>query len=420
MKWTWVDSVNDYGYLSCLAEDLDKTLHPFIKPKGYSEETLAELMKEAEGLQGSVSAQDGQKGSGAEDPAVIYPDIILILNETFYDFDVYADIQTDRDSLESFYNIEDAWYGQCVVPNMGGGTNNTEYEILTGNAMALLGTDAPFNYIDFNKDTNNLVQYMELQGYATLGMHCGGSANYARNKAYPAIGFDTVRLGRGQFTYRTYGERIWLDSDNYTDMLQQYEKMGNRPRFVWLLTYQNHAWYEQNPAEYDTVHVTEDRGELTEQLNEFLTSLSMSADAVHELTDHYRTVERPVIICMLGDHAPAFINGMFCEKTEDQNEIDLRGRTVPWMKWSNYELDKTGLPDTISTFYLAPTLMELAGIPLPEYYRIMLPVRDMVPVCTGSGVCMDRYGNTGILMDGTKEKKLMDLYYYMEYSLLSR
>jgi hypothetical protein len=60
-----------------------------------------------------------------------YPDIILILNESFFDLSVYNNIQTDLDYLADFYSVEGATYGYAIAPYIGGGTNDSEFELLT-------------------------------------------------------------------------------------------------------------------------------------------------------------------------------------------------------------------------------------------------------------------------------------------------
>ena len=59
-----------------------------------------------------------------------YPDIILVLNETLCDLRLYTEMNADRDYLDAFFGIEGASYGWVAAPNIGGGTNNSEFELL--------------------------------------------------------------------------------------------------------------------------------------------------------------------------------------------------------------------------------------------------------------------------------------------------
>ena len=59
-------------------------------------------------------------------------------------------------------------------------------------------------------------------------------------------------------------------------MLSKYEDNQDGPRFMYLLTYQNHGGYEQNDNEYDTVYIQKELGDLTDDVNEYLSSVEKS------------------------------------------------------------------------------------------------------------------------------------------------
>lgn len=193
VTWSWKASVNEYGFLSYVIEDAQKALHPYkIKaPEGYSAEKIF------------LDPKETDKKSGD------YPDIILILNESFYDLREYTDIHSDTDFLKDLYDIDDALYGHAVVPDIGGGTNDSEFELLTSCSMYLLDNNAPFNYLDLSKVDAQIVGYLKRLGYTTAGMHCEAPSNYSRNKVYPDLSFDKVLLGEDDFQYkRSYGNRL--------------------------------------------------------------------------------------------------------------------------------------------------------------------------------------------------------------------
>ena len=73
----------------------------------------------------------------------------------------------------------------------------------------------------------------------------------------------------------------------------------------------------------------------------------------------------------------------------------------------------------MSTFFMPVTLTDLAGIPLPLYYEVMLKVREQCPVFTGNGVWMDPDGNVENAAAGANTEKYRNLYYYMEYRQLT-
>lgn len=87
--WDWKVPMNAYGYTCCLAEDLGNLVNPYLAPEGY----------ESEAIEWQTSEETM--------PEVI-PDVVLILNETFFDLTRYSDIQPDRDIFAEFYGLDNA------------------------------------------------------------------------------------------------------------------------------------------------------------------------------------------------------------------------------------------------------------------------------------------------------------------------
>lgn len=192
-------------------------------PEGYSAEDLANT-PEAK----TTTTNDGKK-----------PDIILILNETFYDMRDLVDVKTGESAMPFIDSLK--YKGKTVVAGTGGGTNKSEYELLTSNSLQLMPAITPFNYLDFD-NANSIVSYLEKLGYTTWGAHCAEALNYERGIVYPKLGFDSI-LFREEFEKSgevgKYGIRPYAtDEFCYDKMLEDYENMGDGPRFQYMLTIQ--------------------------------------------------------------------------------------------------------------------------------------------------------------------------------------
>lgn len=151
--WSWRSSIKEYGIFLCALEDLEKSRNPFIVTENYESDKIVANIKE------HLIIKDEK------------PDVILILNESFYDLDIFTELKANSDYFLPFYQIDNAITGYTVVSSSGGGTNNSEYELLTSNSMKLLRNEAPFNYINFTETNNNVVQCFEGLGYTTYGFH---------------------------------------------------------------------------------------------------------------------------------------------------------------------------------------------------------------------------------------------------------
>lgn len=397
------EAVRNYGFLACAVEDVDKMLHPWSQPEGYAPD--------------AIPPSTGAEASELPEEA---PDIVLILNETFFDLGVYTELETDVNPLASFYGIPGAAYGHAVCPKVGGGTNDSEYELLTSNSTYLLGSSAPFNYLNMEAPGNSLARYLEGFGYETWGMHCGSPKGYSRGVGYPQLGFDHVLLGPDMFAHHSAnGNRNWLDWDNYQDLIEQYEAGGDGPRFLYLLTYQNHGGYEQNGAELDTVHSSADFGGLTDDVDEYLSSVSLSAEAFRKLTDYFAESDRPVIVCMVGDHAPSMISEMPARAGDSEDAAELHRHMVPCVFWSNFEAPLPDSAEYAGMVDLGPLVLRMAGLPLSPYYRAILDARDAFPIRLKTGEFVDARGEAGSFDPQDAAQEPLKRYYYMEYNSLA-
>lgn len=195
--------------------------------------------------------------------------------------------------------------------------------------------------------------------------------------------------------------------------------MGNSPRFMYLLTYQNHGGYEQNEKDLNLVHVENDFGELTDDVNEYLTSLSMSSKAFAELIEYYKLQERPVIITMVGDHAPSFIEDLPAKSFLNDFQRSIAMRSVPYVMWSNCEMKTPDNTEYLSMVDIVPMILKIAGLPESPFYQEIISLHDKLPIRTSEGMYMDLNECFGVYSADSAYYDIMSNYYYMEYNGLS-
>ena len=396
---TWQTTMETCGYPLAFVTRIDALLNHTAKPEGYTTEKASQIAETNRG----VAAQTTE-----------YPDIVLILNETFYDLTASTDIKTDRGYLDAFYATPNAAHGMAVVSAIGK-TNLTEYELLTSNTSAVLGDySAPFSCLDM-QGTNTIVSYLQSLGYETWGMHANDGVNYGRDKAYPAIGFDHVLFQQDFEGLESYGNRANTDASTYKTLLKEYERPTDGPRFFYLLTYQNHGGWNQNDAELDTVHAQNDWGGVTDEVNEYLTSIAMSDEALQELLQTLSESERPTIVCMMGDHGPSFLTSLPAKEGLGEQELDLAYHETPLILWANYK-DVSADLGNINITDVVPQLLRAADMPLSGYYAQILALDEEMPVRGKFGVCQQADGQ---LLDYNAAWALSDRmrdYNYMAYT----
>ncbi|MCR5721032.1 MAG: sulfatase-like hydrolase/transferase [Lachnospiraceae bacterium] len=395
MGWSWKDGIRDYGFLVCSIENICNTISdPYKIPDGYSQEALSGADK------------------GKDATSSVCPDIIVILNETFFDLEEFFEINPDESPLIKYYSVENAVYG--YAPS-GGGTNDTEYELLLSNSLFLLNGTSPFNFVEL-QDRFSVVDYMEKLGYATTGMHCGHKENYHRNTAYRELGFDNIILGEDDFKYKKSNyKRKWLDSENYKDMTERLDSNKDMPQFMFLLTYQNHGGYGKNEDSLDTVHTGVDYGEKNSEINEYLSSLKLSSEAFYDLTEELKD-RRPTIVVMIGDHGPNFTNVLSLKADEKEYDKELARSLVPFVIWTNYKEVPKEYGQLASVEDLIPMALDVAGLPISAYYDTLLKIHGTIPLRNLHGMYIDASGNEGQYSPDSEYYDLLNEYYYMEYN----
>ena len=402
MSWAPFFLIEQRGYCSYLITDSIYCFDHFRRPKGYDEDLIPEGI---EGWDDNISDTD--------------PDIILILNEAFSDITRYSDVQLDSDPLSELDKIDGLTRGYCIAPNAGGGTNTSEYELLTSNSSSLLSVEAPFNYINFEKNNDSIVPYLKKNNYTTYAFHCFSKENYNRRISYKAMGFDEIFLGPDSFKYHSSnGNRQWLDKDNYNDLIRIYEENPDSPKFMYLLTYQNHGGYEQNPPELDTIHSVGDYPVSNGIIDEYVSSVELSAHAFKELTDYFSEVERPVIICMVGDHTFSYSTALNTV-SESGTGAEVENRTVPYLVWANYPIDTKAFTGYTCMTDLIPGVLYSAGIELDDYYKQVLDLHELMPGRTTFGVYVDNEGNIKNMADDPVNYDTWIKYQYSEYKRLT-
>ncbi len=393
--WSWKEAYQKYGFIPETIEIMQSSMNPVTEPEGYSDEKVNNLKIE------NIKTENET------------PDIIFILNETLYDVSTIMDIETDIDYMPNIRNMENTVKGSVIVPGLGGGTNRSEFEFLTGNSNQLTQGITPFNSLNFN-NSNTAVSHLEKLGYKTWSAHPAEGMNYSRQRAYPAMGFDEVRFTEDFAEKDFYGKRPYLtDKMAYKKLLEDYEKMGDAPRFMYLLTIQNHGNWDILEEEDYLVKTKTDLGENTNDMNEFLSCMYLSDMAFKELTDKLSETDRKVIVCMAGDHCPSFLSDMLTN--ENSEEMALKKRSTPFVIWANFPIEECN-KDMISLNFLLPLALKTANVTLSPYYSYMVNMMEEVPVTTAFNVYVDKGGNSHSYGEKNEYFDLVNNYLYLEYN----
>ena len=389
-----------------------------VEPEGYSK-------ARAEAILAAYEPTDG----------VSDVNIIVIMNESLADYELLGKPVFD-DPLPNIHNYDkNFFYGKLSVSVFGGGTCNTEYEFLTGNAMAFLpeGITPYLQYVV--DDENSIARDLGALGYSKTAIHPYYSEEWNRTQVYKFLGFDQFISG-ADFgdTVATNGKGATLspalnlisfgngplyvrglisDQSSFERVLAESDKQS----FLFNVTMQNHGGYEYEGEDFvNREYVTEsdkiqssqvpstrrnrmvginseDRQNEVYKVNQYLTCINLSDAAFKQLTDRLEKTDARTIVLMFGDHQPALLIPEDFMEIPDPTEALYYD--VPYMLWANYDIEFDA-PEYTSPNYLSAILKKSAGLPLTAWDQFRLDTMKKYPVVAADYILDDHYNTVDI------------------------
>ncbi|MFW5677413.1 MAG: hypothetical protein ACOCNL_14310, partial [Acetivibrio ethanolgignens] len=93
----------------------------------------------------------------------------------------------------------------------------------------------------------------------------------------------------------------------------------------------------------------------------------------------------PILLLFFGDHQPNLQDGTYDGINEETDMSVYRNKyLVPFVIWANYDIEESTVGDT-SPGFLAPLLLQTAGLSMPPYYHLLLDNRKDVPAISING-----------------------------------
>lgn len=410
------DTINDYrekGYLYSL---ICETRYIVIEePENYSPESAVQIAEEAEG--------SFREDSSAA-PKTVPENLIIVMNESFTDFGGIDSIATSEEMLPYWKSLSQRTSsGYLHVPSYGGGTADSEYEVLTGNTKQFLPASSIAYQLYIQKEEYGLADILKSQGYSATAIHPFLARGWNRPSVYSNMGFD-------RFISMDTWEEEFDKLRNYATDLAAYEKIiklynekePGEKMFQFCVTMQNHGGYGPEKANgyepeitlsYDTEYPTAEM---------FLSLIQHSDEDLEKLISYFEKVEEPTMIVMFGDHWPnmdwGFLNEIFGKDFASLDPIEYqRIRQTPYIIWTNYPSEI--IHQDMSANYFGSYILQQAGLELSTYNKFLLQLKEKLPVI-GSGMVKDAQDNWYALDSLPSEyQELIDQYRILQYNNIS-
>lgn len=359
-------------------------------PEGYDPEELEQLAEKYSGEEEEKTKAEMEKK----------PDIIVIMNESFADISGIKDLGEDAEYMPFFDSLtENTIRGNLNVSAFGGNTCNTEFEFLTSLSMAFVPSGSvPYQqYVD--RDLSSLCRVLKKQGYSATAIHPCKASNWNRDKVYPYLGFDEF-ISENDFSPEntSYLRGYMSDQADFDQLIEEYEKKKREgPAFIFNVTMQNHGGYDGGTEMYIDLIRETDR-----ELERLLTYLKEQPE--------------PILLLFFGDHQPNLQDGTYDGINEETDMSVYRNKyLVPFVIWANYDIEEGTVGDT-SPGFLAPLLLQTAGLSMPPYYYLLLDKLKEVPAISINGH-MDAAGVWADPQENGKDE-VTALYERLQYNKL--
>lgn len=343
-------------------------------PAGYSKEKVEEILQQASAGSGTLTEPEREA----------LPHIILVMNESLADLRVLADLDLNEENMEFMKSLqENTVRGYVNASVLGGGTANSEFEVLTGCTTAFFSTNFYPYQQAVTKPVDSLVSCAKNYGYTAISMHPEAATNWNRNNVYRFFGFDES-LWKTDFEQAEVIHKGVSDLETYRRIIDLYEnREAGEKLFVFDVTMQNHGGYPGKNAPYE---VREQFCE-SDSLDEYLSLVKISDQALAYLIGYFEKQEEPVIVCVFGDHQP-IVSNIVVEKyhtgADTVPEERMKLFKTPFYIWANYDIEEAEGYD-ISMNYLGGLLFRTAGIPLPSNMAYLELLQQDYPIITMNG-----------------------------------
>jgi phosphoglycerol transferase MdoB-like AlkP superfamily enzyme len=337
-------------------------------PEGYNEAIFKELLQSVN----LTSSDEVGAAVPGKQQAKVLPNIIVLQMEAYSDPRLWdPGLELEPDPFSPLKKHQSRLQPLKILTSvLGGSTATTEFEFLTGYNMS----HAPQGIMPFvqymGKQRPSLVWDLAKLDYLTVGIHPNIASFYARNEAYPNLGFADL-IDIEDFVKPKYVGYYVSDQSVLDKIKETIEgRKPDKPLFCFTVSIQNHGPYSL-PELNRPYEVKEGQIPLNElqiqTLRNFSANILDSSEMLAELLDYLDQQEEPYLVLAYGDHHANWDWGN--QLPDDLEHISHKYLTEGFF-WTNYPLEYEDR-SVISANYLSTYLLKYAGIPLSAYYQLL-------------------------------------------------
>lgn len=308
----------EYGFAYCFSRSMIDV--GISEPDNYSEEEIQNIAK-------SLHYTGNKKET-------IKPNIIYLQLESFFDLSRLKNVEFSEDPSPYFNHLKQTNpSGYLNVSALGGGTVNTEFEILTGFNLDFFGPgEYPYKTVLKKLGCETIAYNLKPLGYTSHAIHDHTGTFYDRHQIYPNLGFDSFTPIEYMNNVE-YNEIGWAKDIVLNNEILKVLNSTQGSDFVFAVTVQAHGKYPKEDYVGNDIKVVKNTGNGTDsEYGYYASQIKEMDNFLKTLIQTLTNFEEDCILVIYGDHLP----GLYLEN-EDLIENDVY--KSEYIIWSNFEID---------------------------------------------------------------------------------
>lgn len=291
------------------------------KPETYTNEDITSI------------AEKIQNVETVDEDNVETPNIIFLQLESFFDLKNVIGLELNTEATPNFSSLKEEYTsGYLTVNNVGYGTANTEFEIMTGMNLEDFGPgEFPYKTILKTATCESLSYILREYGYSSHAMHNNTGSFYSRNVVFKNLGYDTYTSIEYMYP-KEYTPLGWVKDSILTEEILKSLNSTEEQDYIYAISVQGHGAYpsyELLEEPYIQVMSGIDDEERLNQYTYYANQIYEMDLFIGELISALSNYDEEVILVMYGDHLPSL--GL---TDEDLVNGDLY--QTEYIIWSNY------------------------------------------------------------------------------------
>ncbi|HSE09839.1 MAG TPA: LTA synthase family protein [Nocardioidaceae bacterium] len=363
--WHQSRNYTDNGVVAGLLYNLP--VPAMAAPPGYSEATMRRLVKK---YTLAAATLNETRDSQALDDV----NVVLVLSEAFSDPTRFKPVRLAEDPIPFTRQLmRETVSGNLLTQKYGGGTANTEFEVLTGMSTSQFRAQltTPFQMlVPHFTEFPSAVRFFEDQGLSTAALHSYTSTLYRRAEVYDIFGFGDVTFEQDMRHRDIIGRTSFVSDEATFAEVRDILRESDKPAFVNVVTMQNHypsAGRYTDPIPSTGMRDRHDRA----NLEHYARGLTHSDAALEDFLEDLRASGEKTVVAFYGDHLPAIWN---------HSKMPPRMKhETPFFVHANFGESYAESRPTTSPVFLLNHALEAAGAPVSPFYALLDKLEQEVP-----------------------------------------